>query len=216
MKYFALAGCVAAGNLEFFGNQTTWAGNSDASSGASLNFDLGANVFTNGTGACTLTSNAQVSAISVSGFFSAFAASNNGPWKFYNMRSDSPSDFRVMVTGEIDGADFDSADFSVNCDDADELSNGDIVTSSFPNHNEDGSNAARAGSVSSKGAEWGQFVMSWPSAVNVSFYDERVIASGSGTSEISVDASTVDSEDLWFSYECDELAGSYEIAIVNL
>lgn len=214
MKYFALAAVASVQGLQFYGNQTTWEGNSQAASGADLVFDLSGTTFNNGTGSCTLTSNAVVSAINVPGFAVDAAVSAQGPWTFWNLRASDPSEFRVLVTGELDGAEFDAADFSVNCDSS-VLADGDLKLGSFPNHNEN-ADQARNGQISAKGSVWGNFVMSWPGAVNITFFDSRVVASGSGTSEITVDASTVESEDLWFSYESNDLVGSYEITLVNV
>jgi len=214
MKYFALAALASVQGLEFYGNQTSWDGNSHAASGADFTFDLSGTAFNNGTGSCTLTSNAAVSSINVPGFAVDAAVSAQGPWTFWNMRASDPSEFKVLVTGELEGSAFDSADFSVACDSS-VLADGDLKMGSFPNHNE-AADQARNGQISAKGAVWGSFVMSWPGAVNISFFDERVVADGSGTSEITVDASTVDSEDLWFSYESNDLTGSYEITLVNV
>lgn len=209
LKYFALAvGSVAAWDLEPFGNQTFWPSNDNTPNGAALTFDNSAGSWNNGTGSCTVSLASAVSSINAGGYYVDEWAGGND-YTFRNFRASDSETFSFDMVGTVGEAEWASDFASVNCDDSTTLASGDMRMGVFPH-----GAAGNQGNVGAKDAAWASFVMSWPSATNMTFSDPRVmVTDGNGSTDVTIDASMAVSEDLWFEYETDYLMGSYEISV---
>lgn len=222
MKYFALGLAATAGavDLERFGNQTYWAGNSDSPSGAQMVFDLQALsnhfAFVNGTGSCTVTfdENLTVNGVTATSLNPLVHAGGNS-FVFVNANAHStPDTMEVMFTGDLDGDAPDDSSASVSCDDSYSMAASDLVMTSFPHHGEN--SAVRTGIVNKKdGQAWGTFTMNFPGATNVTMITAPATAEKQTDQDWTVDATLVTSDDVHFSYETADLSGSYQITVMN-
>lgn len=210
-KYFALVGAVAAWDMEPFGNQTFWPGNDNTPNGADLVFDNAGGNWANGTGSCTVSLAGPVSSINAGGMY-VDEWMGGSDYTFRNFREGQADTFNFQVVGTVGEAEWASDFASVSCSDADPVASGDMRMGVFP-HGAGGNQ----GNIGTMDGVWGSFVMSWPSAVNMTFADPRVVISdGNASTDVTVDASASNSQDLWFEYDTDYLTGSYEISVVGL
>lgn len=216
MKYFTLAAApllASALDLERVGNTTTWEANefSGDPAGAHITFSIpeGFN-FQNGTGVCTVNGGDDgFTSLNVGGFQVVAAASANEV-SYANFRDSAVTDFSVMVSGS------EANTLSMSCDDSIEMPEGSLLMGTFPFHNEQP--GTRQGSVSCRGRLWPEtFVMSWPDAANVTLHSEHdVSVERQSETDFLFTSNGYSADDLWFSYDCDSLVGSYEITVVGV